>query len=61
MTTIKGKGKMIMNASIDRIQPGGDYSIENVQLVCSHVNMMRSDLSIKELVEFCKAIVNNYE
>ena len=61
MTTIKGKGKMIMNASIDRIQPGGDYSIENVQLVCSHVNMMRSDLSIEELVEFCKAIVNNYE
>lgn len=58
MTTVKGK--MIMNASIDRIQPGGDYSIENVQLVCSHVNMMRSDLSVEELVEFCKAIVNNY-
>lgn len=61
MTIIRGRGKMMMNASIDRIIPGGDYSKDNVQLVCSHVNMMRSNLSIEELIEFCKAIVNNYE
>lgn len=61
MTTIRGSGKMILNASIDRIEPGKDYTIDNVQLVCSHVNMMKSNLSEDELYEFCKAIVNNHK
>lgn len=59
MTTIRGKGKMILNASIDRIVPGNDYTISNIQLVCSHVNMMKSDLTEEELLEFCEAIINN--
>lgn len=59
MTTIKGKGKMLLNASIDRIQPGQDYTISNVQLVCSHVNMMKSNLTEEELLEFCRAILKN--
>ena len=61
MTTIKGKGKMPLNASIDRIQPGQDYTISNIQLVCSHVNMMKSNLTEEELLEFCKAILKNHD
>ena len=61
MTTIKGKGKMPLNASIDSIQPGQDYTISNIQLVCSHVNMMKSNLTEEELLEFCKAILKNHD
>lgn len=45
MTTLRRAGKNIYNASIDRISPGKDYTLENVRLVCNHVNMMRSNLS----------------
>lgn len=47
------------NASVDRINPGEDYSLSNIRLVCNHVNMMRSNLSDEQLIEFCKAIVEN--
>lgn len=58
MTTIKEKGRLPNNASVDRINPGKDYSIDNIRLVCNHVNMMRSDLSDEELLKYCKAIVD---
>lgn len=52
---------MPLNASIDRIQPGQDYTISNIQPVCSHVNMMKSNLTEEELLEFCKAILKNHD
>lgn len=58
MTTIRKAGKNIYNASIDRIVPGGDYTLSNIRLVCSHVNMMRSNLSDEDLLLFCKSIIN---
>lgn len=61
MTTIKGSGKFPNNASVDRIDPGKDYSIDNVRLVCNHVNMMRSNLSDNELLNYCKCIINYYD
>lgn len=61
MTTIKGSGKFHNNASVDRIDPGKDYSIDNVRLVCNHVNMMRSNLSDNELLNYCKCIINYYD
>lgn len=59
MTTIKGKGRFPFNASIDRIEPGKDYTLDNVRLVCNHVNVMKLDLSDSELIYFCKQIINN--
>lgn len=59
MTTIYGVGKYPYNASVDRINPGEDYSLDNIRLVCNHVNMMRSNLSDEQLIEFCEAIVKN--
>lgn len=47
------------NISIDRINPDKGYEIGNVQLVCSSVNMMKGELTIKELKNFCQAIINN--
>ena len=57
MTTIKGSGKFPSNASVDRIDPGKDYSLDNIRLVCNHVNMMRSNLSDEDLLYYCKAII----
>lgn len=61
MTTIKEKGRLPNNASVDRINPGKDYSIDNIRLVCNHVNMMRSDLSDEELIKYCKLILEYNE
>jgi len=57
MTTIRHSGKNTQNASIDRIVPNLGYIKSNVRLVCNHVNMMRSNLEDKQLLEFCKAII----
>ena len=57
MTTIRQAGKNPYNASIDRIVPGGNYTLSNIRLVCNHVNMMRSNLSDEELLYFCIQIV----
>lgn len=58
MTTIKQKGKLPNNASVDRMNPGKDYSIDNIRLVCNHVNMMRSNLSDEDLLKYCRAIID---
>lgn len=50
------------NASIDRIlhgSNGGEYTKENIRLVCSIVNKMRQALTDEELVYWCKLIVEN--
>ena len=50
MTWFAGEGKTRTNISIDRISPGGEYSLENIRLVCAIVNTMRSDMSDEELI-----------
>ena len=59
MTYIHGSGKHTKNASIDRIDPKKGYSKDYVQLVCSQVNMMKSNMSLEELYMFCEAIMKN--
>ena len=50
-------GRIPTNASVDRIKHGEDYSIDNIRLVCSAVNMMRSDMPDNELIEWCERIL----
>jgi len=53
------KGKQTKtNASIDRLNAGGEYSIENIQLVCSVVNRLRLDMDVDEYIKWCKKVVN---
>lgn len=61
MSTTVQSGKNPYNVSIDRIVPELGYVKGNVRLVCSHVNMMRSNLEDEQLIEFCKAIINYAE
>jgi len=57
MTRILGKNKKInTNISIDRINSDKDYIKRNIQLVCTDVNISKSDLKQKEFVKLCNLI-----
>lgn len=48
--------KFSRNASIDRIEAGGSYSEENIQLVCRNLNSWRSDTDLGEFIDMCEAV-----
>lgn len=50
--------KFKTNASIDRIDAGGPYIKENIQLVCRAVNQFRMDLDIKEFIWWCTKVAS---
>ncbi len=43
-----------MSVSIDRIDPSQGYDRGNVRLVCTRINIMRSDLPDKDFYWWCK-------
>lgn len=59
MTHITGSGRIPTNISIDRIDSNKGYDENNVQLVCRQVNIMKSELSLDELKQWCFSIVNS--
>jgi hypothetical protein len=62
LTCILKKGvKTPTNASIDRIEAGGPYSEDNIQIVCRALNHWRADTSIEDFVKFCKAVAENFD
>lgn len=61
MTTLVFCGRTNTNISVDRINPNLGYIKGNVQLVCMAVNQMKSDLTLDELLFFCKKIIDNNE
>lgn len=59
LTCFLKKGTKIMtNASVDRIIPGGAYTEDNIQMVCRSVNSWRSDLTVQEFVDWCQKVVD---
>lgn len=56
-----GNGKQIYNLSIDRIDCNEGYIKNNVQLVCSHINIMRGNLDVSKLIELCNKITEYNE
>lgn len=54
------KGKRFWtNASVDRIEAGGPYIKENIQLVCRGLNSWRSSIPIEEFIWWCEQVVFN--
>lgn len=47
------------NASIDRIDPGAGYTIDNIQLVCVALNKLRVDMDTQELIDWCRKVANH--
>lgn len=56
----KGK-KFKTNASLDRINAGGPYTKDNVQLVCSALNSWRSDTDLNEFIWWCSQVTQHQE
>lgn len=48
--------KFKTNASIDRLEAGGPYIKDNVQLVCAVLNGFRVDTDLKEFIWWCKKV-----
>lgn len=59
-TLEKGK-RFYNNASIDRIEAGGPYIKENIQLVCSGLNSLRRDMNVNDFIEICKEVAKYNE
>lgn len=47
------------NASIDRIDAKGEYTADNIQLVCAIINKFRIDTSVAEFIDWCKKVANH--
>lgn len=50
----------LSNASIDRLNPVGPYTIDNTHLVCSGVNLMRRHLELDEFIVWCRQIADHH-
>ena len=57
---LDGSGRKDFNASIDRIDSSGNYEIGNVQLTCSAVNMMKSEMTNSQFVNFARKVVEHH-
>lgn len=53
--------KFMRNASFDRIEAGGEYTPDNVQLVCAALNSWRSNVSLPEFIWFCKQVAETHK
>lgn len=56
---LKQGTKYKTNASIDRVQAGGSYDPDNIQLVCTAVNKWRGDTPLLEFIWFCEQVTNH--
>lgn len=61
MTHICGEGNIATNMSIDRLNPLGEYTEDNIQLVCRQVNIMKQRLTQEDLAGWCQDITNTYD
>jgi len=48
----------VKNASVDRLEAGGPYTVGNIQLVCKAVNGFRKNLPVSAYIEWCRKVVN---
>jgi hypothetical protein len=55
--SIRG-GRNLTNISIDRIDSSRGYAMDNIQLVCLVVNLMKLDMTQEEFTSWCGAVWN---
>lgn len=61
MTYELDNGRIFTNVSLDQKNPGQGYTKDNIQLVCSAVNQLKSNWDMNTVLYICKQVVNNYE
>lgn len=47
------------NATIDRIQAGGSYTSDNIQIVCGALNGFRSNTPVEEFINWCALVAKH--
>lgn len=60
MTFELDNGRVFTNVSVDQKNPGQGYTKDNIQLVCSAVNQLKSNWDMDTVLYICKQIINNY-
>ena len=61
MTHTLGRGQVLTNISVDRIDSDKEYIKGNIQFVCVMANLMKHKYDNKNLLSWSKKIVNNLE
>lgn len=61
MTYELDNGRIFTNVSLDQKNPGQGYTKDNIQLVCSAINQLKSNWDMDTVLYICKQVVNNYE
>ena len=59
MTHKLGRGEILTNISVDRINSDKDYIRGNIQFVCVMANLMKNKYNNKTLLGWSKKIVDN--
>lgn len=54
-------GQLAACQSLNRIEAGGSYTKDNIQLVCRAVNSWRSNMPLKDFIDVCKAVASYQE
>lgn len=54
-----GDQRSLTNASLDRINPRGEYAADNTHLVCAVVNLMRRHLELDEFISWCRQVADH--
>lgn len=57
LTFIAGKGRVHTNASVDRIETRGPYTIANIRIVCDYANAMRGDATDEDFLDWCEDVL----
>lgn len=56
-----GRGGRILtearSASIDRIDSAGNYTLDNIHLVCRAINVMKNEMSLQDFGGWCQRVV----
>ncbi len=56
--TLEKEVRSWTNASVDRIEAGGPYTKDNIQLVCRGLNSWRSSIPMDQFIWWCEQVVN---
>lgn len=49
------------NVSLDRIDSGKGYTIDNIRLVCATVNYMKHRMNDEQLLFWCRAVIEGLD
>lgn len=52
-------GRLIMTASLDRIDSKKGYIVDNIQWIHKHINLMKNNFDQEYFIEMCKLIAKN--